>query len=257
MALIITGFQRSGKSLLRKLCNLHPDIALTEGMKNFRELNDSYAHHERALRKVWQKHPLVRFDGRGGSLWRVHNAVFVARYLMGLRTRRSRRIGLADVEEVLLRLFPEASVVGDTNSTYVFALDKLTRVPGLRVAIIHRDCRDVTSSLLGIVARKRHDAALAARYATVERIATKWVLAIEAMEGHADQAHCIRYRDLVADPQSVLAAFGNWLGVDPRGFQFQMLRSRWVGEYKQYLSDDKVARVMSVAGPAMERLGYL
>jgi len=189
MALIITGFQQSGKSLLRKLCNSHPDIALTEGMKNLRRLNDSYPHHVRALLKVCQKHALVRFDGRGGRLWRIHNAVFVARYLMGLWTRRRRRIGLADIEAVLLHLFPGASVVGDTNSTYVFALDKLTREPGLRVAIIHRDCRDVASALLARVARRPHDAALVARYGAVGRIAARWLVAIEAMEGYADRTH--------------------------------------------------------------------
>jgi len=42
--------------------------------------------------------------------------------------------------------------------------------------------------------------------------------AIEAMEQHGDKVHLMRYEDLVADGRTVLAAFGNWLGVDPQGF---------------------------------------
>ena len=67
----------------------------------------------------------------------------------------------------------------------------------------------------------------------------------------------MRYEDLVADGRTVLAAFGNWLGVDPQGFRHQMIDTAWVGEYKQTLSNDEIASIMRIAGPTMERLGYL
>jgi hypothetical protein len=261
MALIITGFPGSGKSLLWKLFNSHPDIELTERFRNFLELDVSPTKHAVALATP----PLGRSrmyyartgsGNREGVLQHWKNRMFFARYFIGLLVRRKARIGVGDVESMLRRLFPHASVVGDAAASYLSALDRLTSKPGLALTIIYRDCRDVASCLLDR-ARRSPGAAYARRYGTAEKTATSWVSSIEAMERHADKVHLIRYEDLITHPQTILAAFGNWLGVEPQGFQYQMINTRWVGEYKQGLSDGELASIISIAGPTMERLGYL
>lgn len=77
------------------------------------------------------------------------------------------------------------------------------------------------------------------------------------MERHRDTVYIIRYEDLVTDPQAVLTPFGRWLGVDPYKFKYDFVHTNGIGYYKQVLSEREVADILAIAGPTMERLGYL
>jgi hypothetical protein len=257
MAVVITGFQKSGKTLLRKLCNQHPSVALLEGAKIFGLQDASYAAHARRLGREWWKGRPI--DPRSQELApsRLRAASFVARYLVELLVRGHGRASLTDVEAVLRHMFPRASVVGDAHGSYVFALDRLAHLEELSVVVIYRDCRDVTSSLLHKVARRPHGAGLAARYGVVGSIARKWTHAVENMERHADRVFCVRYEELVSASQQVLPGLAEWLAVDPGGFSPWDLKTDWVGEYKDHLSPQQLDEVVSMAGAAMMRLGYL
>jgi len=187
---------------------------------------------------------------------RLQSGLFLFRYLIGLRCYRNTLIGAREVEAVLRRLFPHATIVGDKFPLYVFDLDKLVTVPDLFRVIIYRDCRDVTRSALEMSRTKWRGRRFAERLGTAEKVAREWVRAIELMERHADQVHVIRYEELVAAPQPVLEALGKYLGVDPQGFRHQRIHVTSVGKYRQGLSEHDLRDVIAIAGPTMERLGY-
>ncbi|MBA3562613.1 MAG: sulfotransferase [Gammaproteobacteria bacterium] len=56
MVLLIAGHPRSGTTLLRRLCNAHPDIALTHEVGTFLYLGSSYKEYRRQLiRRSWDR----------------------------------------------------------------------------------------------------------------------------------------------------------------------------------------------------------
>lgn len=253
MALIIGGHPRSGTTLLQTLCNSHPDIRITPEFRNFYNLDVSYWRHVRGLRKNWYRAPLIP---RGLPHPRVRSLIFLIRYLIELRRSRSTLISAREVEAVLRRIFPHATLVGDKYPEHVFHLDRLSSVPGLFRVIIYRDCRDVARSAVDMSRTRWRGTPLALHMGTVEKVAKRWVHAIEMMERYADLVHVIRYEDLVADPRPVLEAFGTWLGVDPQGFRHQIVHSRSVGKYRQSLSTPELQDIITIAGATLERYGY-
>lgn len=253
MAVIIGGHHRSGTTLLLRLCNSHPDIRITPEFRNFYNLDVSYSRHVRGLRKNWYRSALVP---RNVPHSRVRGLLFLIRYLIELLPHRSTLIGAREVEAALRRIFPRVTLVGDKYPEHVFRLDRLSRVPGLFRVIIYRDCRDVARSAVDLSRTRWRGTSLALHMGTVEKVAKRWVHAIEMMERHADRVHVIRYEDLVADPRPVLEALGARLGVDPQGFRRQIVHSRSVGKYRQGLSTQELRDIITIAGPTMERYGY-
>jgi hypothetical protein len=161
------------------------------------------------------------------------------------------------IETVLQSIFPQTRVVGDKYPEYVFWLDEFAQIDSLYSLIIYRDCRDVTNSTLKKAKTTWRDKSWVKKINTAEKIAKRWVRAIEMMERHKDKLHIIRYEDLMREPKRELKALGRWLGVDPAGFPEKMVRNTSIGKYKSGLSDEELATVINIAGPTMERLGYL
>ncbi len=253
MALIIGGHHRSGTTLLQRLCNSHPDVRITPEFRNFFNLDVSYSRHVRGLRKNWYRSSLVP---RGLPFPRVRSLIFLIRYLIELQRYRSTLIGAREVEAVLRRIFPHATLVGDKYPEHVFRLDRLSSVPGLFRVIIYRDCRDVARSAVELSRTRWRGTHLAQQMGTVEQVAKRWVRAMEMMERHANQVYVIRYEDLVADHRPVLEALGKRLDVDPQGFRHPMVHSGSVGKYRQLLSEQELRDIITIAGPTMERYGY-
>jgi len=263
MLLIISGHQRSGTSMLWKVCNSHPDIWVTFEFGNIGTLRKPYKRYRSRILRRWRnignKWALGWKVARtpGTLLW---NFAFVMRYLFSVnkerRRRNRKRVNANIIESALKRLCPEATIVGDKWPSYVFVLDKLTEVNGLSRIIIYRDCRDVVNSNLRQVRTAWRGRAWAEKTNTAEKIAEKWVKAIENMEHHADKLYIIRYEDLVRQPERELAALGEWLGVDPAGFPAHIIRESSIGKYKSGLTEEELAAVIKIAGPTMERLGY-
>ena len=261
MALIISGHPRSGTTLLRDLCNGHPDITITNEFANFTNLDTSYIRYSgRLLKRCWREKNrsfLITGSEKRQSEFLLKSYVFIGRYLFELNRHRSGPIDISAVETALRCCFPANRIVGDKYPRYESMLDKLACIDGLVHLVIYRDCRDVTRSVLERVRTKWRNKAFIKNINTVEKIARRWVGAIERMERYADRIHIIRYENLIREPGGELEIVGQLLGVDPGGFPIDMIYNTSIGRYKQGLSEDQLTSVMKIAGPTMTRLGYL
>jgi hypothetical protein len=168
--------------------------------------------------QILKKYWSKTVHGSGLSpLW--HNTSFVARYLLEMRKHRKGRIGLGDVESALRSVFPGVRIVGDKTPAYASSLDRFSTESGLTRIIIYRDCRDVASSVLKRVRTSWKGRPWVEGVDTAEKIATRWL--------------------------------------DPAGFPEGLTHPTSIGKYKTGLTKDELETVMEVAGPTMDRLGYL
>ena len=284
MALIVCGHQRSGTTALQKLCDCHPDMAMTNEFGNFFDLGEPFSvYRNRVLRLWWRaqnrsfflrqrrwsrsgydeaeydnKRPPLRTEilPRMLRLNMLQNLWFVVRYLFGVNRAQRGYVDIRSIEFALRGLFPTVHMGGDRHPDYIWVLDTLLAgVDGLFCVVIYRDARDVTASSL-IAARTAGRRWFGEALGTAEKTATRWVRAIEIMERHSDKVHMIRYEDLVTDPLMVLTELGQWLGVDPYGFNTDMIQPHSVGRYRDYLSSEELADVIRIAGPTMRQLAY-
>lgn len=257
MVLVIGGHIRSGTTLLRNLCNSHPEIEITNEFNYFSGLGKSYTEHRRILlKRLWGE-----TKSRGIKLPSLFgDYAFVTRYLFKIRGFRQNTIDAIAIESTLRSIFPKAHIIGDKTPRYVFLLDKLVAERGLSNLVIFRDCRDVASSVLVRIRSKWRKKHWKYNVDTAEKIAGRWVRGIEIMERNKDKIHIIRYEDLVLEPKRELIKLAKWLGVDPAGFSDSMvsnIRKRCIGKYKTALTKEELRTVMAIAGPMMEKLGYI
>ena len=266
MILLIGGHPRSGTTLLRHLCNSHPEMVITNEFGNFLGLEKPYGDYSRLIvRRLWDKGVMENrqlvWSGINRRWMKVVNIlrahIFAAQYLIKVHEHRRKLIGAQSVEASLRDIFPGKRVIGDKLPDYLFLLDKLAGTAGMSFLIIYRDCRDVTSSVLEKVRTTWRSKPWVNEFNTVEKVAKRWVLAIGQMEHYKDKVHIVRYEDLVHHTERELIALGNWVGVDPAGFSIKMVRNTSVGKYRSGLTDKELATVMEIAGPTMERMGYL
>jgi hypothetical protein len=185
---------------------------------------------------------------------------FAIRYLDKIRRYRPGPIDLPAVEATLREVFPRAGIVGDKMPDYVHLLETLAPTSGLASVIIYRDCRDVISSHLKLARTSWRNQGWIQNQGTAERVAERWVEALETMERQRDRIHIVRYEDLVREPKRELAVLAEWLGVDPTGFperSIRNVRDNNIGKYEDGLTAQELEAVMNIAGPIMARLGYV
>jgi hypothetical protein len=187
----------------------------------------------------------------------LQSYVFVVQYLLELYRHRQGPIDVPTIEAVLRSIFPTSRIVGDKFPAYIFRIDNLVETDGLVRVIAYRDCRDVTSSILKMVRTEWRGRPFVRNINTAQKIAERWVHAIELMEHHADKLYIIRYEDMVQEPEQALKILGEWLRVDSNGFPTDMIHGVSVGKHKNGLSKEELAKVYEIAGPTMARLGYL
>jgi hypothetical protein len=251
--LLIGGHVRSGTTLIRRLCNRHPDMAITHELRCFAALERSYSAHARYMLDDFWKRARRLPDDAIPRFW------LTSHYLWRLRMHHDRRSGgvrAMAVATALRDLFPHKCIVGDKTPLYVFQLAKLVGIPQVSILIVVRDVRDVVSSTLERV----KNGAWGTYWRdinTPEAVAKRWERSIVEMERYRDQIQLIRYEDLVREPANEIRRLAAWLDVDPAGFPADMVRSSSVGKYKEHLTQDEVEKVMEVAGATMERIGYV
>ena len=267
--LLIGGRPRSGTTLLRDLCDLHPDIQLTHEFGTFLALNESYDVYRGEILRRWRAQPILHCRIRRSRrskrrLWRwalsMRGHAFAITYLGRIRRYRQGCIELSAVEATLREVLPGTGIVGDKLPDYVHLLDELAPVNGLSSVMIYRDCRDVTSSHLKLARSSWRNQPWIGDQDTAEKIARLWVDALETMERHRDQIHIIRYEDLVREPRRELASLAEWVGVDPAGFperSMKRVHANGIGKHREGLSAQELEAVMDIAGPIMARLGYV
>ena len=234
-------------------------MEVTNEMDFLSGLGRGYTRHSLILlRRVWGRtlNGIAFGYGIGPGM---RGAAFAVRYLSHLRRNTGGVIDVASVERALRAVFPHARVVGDKTPHYVFHLDRVAGAPGLSCLIIYRDCRDVVSSMLERVRTVWSKRSWSRSADTADKVATRWVRGIELMERHQEQIFSIRYEDLVSRPRAELERIAEWLAVDPAGFaekQIESIATASVGKHRTGLTQEELATVMNIAGPAMGRLGY-
>jgi len=266
MVLLIGGHQRSGTTMLCHLCNSHPDITVTREFANFMPVGNPFATYKaRILKQWWERNKFrywVRLSPPPAKPWKrwtrtLAGHVFTMHYLFALSRSRHEPVDVQTIGTVLRALFPSARIVGDKWPDYIFMLDTFAPLPEVACVMIYRDCRDVASSHLKLARTNWRQEPWIKNADTAEKIANRWVRALELIERHQDRIHAIRYEDLVQNRQQTLDALGHWLGVDPKGFRQDIVRDTSIGKFKVGLSDEEVATVLKIAGPTMARHGYL
>ena len=261
MALIIAGRPRSGTTILQTLCDRHPDIAFTNEFGNFLYVDQKFFRHARNIFDRWQRvKGKWAFDfssiDESKSLAAI-NFKFAMKYLFHLYGNYRKTVTVASIEATYRDLFPEAKVIGDKLPHYLLQMDKLAAQDDLKRLVIYRDCRDVTSSFLKQARTTWKDAPWIHKLDSAEKIATSWVRDIEIMESFADKLMILQYETLMNQPAQELARISAWLNIDPEGFPVELLNSDSIGKHKKGLTEEELDTVMKIAGPTMERLGYL
>ncbi len=258
-AVIIGGHQRSGTTILAQVLARHPQVGLTVEFANFQGLNRSLRENLRFILKRWRTVRLRNDFLQPPYLKRANfilNSLFIPIYMAGLLAAYGHLVRLPDIEAALRRLFPRKCIVGDKFPDYVFTLGRLAKADDLRRIIIYRDCRDVTSSALVQARTNWRGQHFVSNFDSAEKVAARWVRAIEIMEHHRSHIHIVRYEDLVHEPRRELAALAAVLDIDPGGFRVNWLREDRVGKHRRGLTPAELEAVKRVAGPTMERLGY-
>lgn len=265
MATLVCGHPRSGTTLLCILLDSHPQISLTFELGSFRNLGlgpKEYLDKLRVHTRRKTRRTFVRF-GESAVTRRVQvlnnwaNRWFLFRYFRGIRRLGVEHVRAADVERVLGRLFPRARIVGDKYPGYVFELDALTAEPAVKCVAIYRDGRDVAASVLKKVNTDWKGRSWTSKFDTAAKVADRWVNAVEIMERNAGRVLALRYERLVREPAAAARELGEWLGVNPAGFDLGIVHSESVGKHRSALPEADVQAILDVAGPTLRRLDYL
>lgn len=262
VALIVTGHARSGTSLLWTLCNQHPDIRLTLEFGNFRGINSPTPAYLLRLGSGWLRRanllqPVLHKPSLKPWECRLRNHTFFFRYAWKIIRAGKPVVDGAVISSAMKDLLKDHRIVGDKYPNYIFSLDKLVGNSGLSLLVIYRDCRDVVSSVLKKVRTEWSSFTFARNIDTAPKIALHWMQAIETMELFAAHLYIIRYEDLVRHPEDTLAALGAWLDVDPKAFPAGWVRDASIGKYKTGLTDQELRETLDIAGPTMQRFGYV
>jgi hypothetical protein len=257
--LLVTGHQRSGTTILRILLNSHPEIAVTHEFANLKYLGRSRAWYSayilRQMLAIGRKG--ARFNlyrNEPTPLWR--NLLFIADYGLRIQQTRSWRFGFAGAEAALHGLFPRRRWVGDKFPDYIWSLKHFAGCGKVTCVVIYRDARDVVRSTLESARTAWKNRSFVGAFDTPEKVAARWVKAVELMEENAGKIVPVRYERLMTEPEAVAADLGAALGVNPAHFPVHILHGSSIGKFRNGLDPQSLAAVESIAGPALARLGY-
>lgn len=259
--LAIAGMPRSGTTFLQRVCDAHPQMVVSNELGHLRLLGRTYPTYASGVLGQWrQADGRWRFDGGwepDQSRNHAANLRYVLDHLAIIGRTLPLRVGLEHQRRAAAAMYPGVRVVGDKLPKYIFEMGRLVAQPELLRVAIYRDCRDVTNSFLAKLRKDWHGDTWTRPFADAASIARRWVESIERTEEHADDLLTLRYEDIVEDPAGELGRLAEWIGVDPAGFDTGMASSASVGKHRTGLTDEQLEGVMSVAGPTLERLGYL
>jgi hypothetical protein len=252
---LVAGHPRSGTTVLTRVLNTHPDIGATFELGAFLGLGAPCAEYRRGVRLGYRDRPVVGVGTGTPRTRRWASRRFILAFRYALWRRRQSRITLEVATEILSACLRRACV-GDKLPAYVFALDELASLPGLRPVVIVRDCRAVTASTLQRVRTGWSGRGWTERLDTPEKAAGNWLRALESVERNAARLHVLRYEDLVDDPGARLEEVAAYLGVDPKGFNAGLIRRPEQRTAREGLEGRDLAAVEAAAGEAMRRWGY-
>ena len=262
MGLIITGHQRSGTSILQRVCNSHPDIVLTNEVGWYMFLNKPFKKHMQLILRRWlnkgnypMRHSRYKITKRVKGLDFGRNLLLVMRYLVHLLQYQQDLVTANSVDRALESLFPGIRYVGDKYPDYWFKLDELARFSDLRCIVIYRDPRDMVNSVL-IKSRGEWRDSWPSKLQHAAPVAQRWVRLIEKIEKNREKIYTIRYEEFVKNPDIISSGLASYLGVNPKGFYLADVNPKSIGKFRQGLSSNELSTVTKIAGEAMLRMGY-
>jgi len=261
MLLIICGHPRSGTTLLQTLCDYHPQMAVTNEFGTFSFLNQTYWDYARNTFDRWKRvQGKWAFDiSYAYNKWflRSNNLKFTLLHLWRMRRYYHATITLDAIQTIYRETFPSARIWGDKWPHYLFQMERFIQEPDLKRLVIYRDCRDVTSSFLKQARTNWAETKWVKNVDTAEKIATRWVRSMSLIEQYVNDLFVLRYEDLVQNPCEQLKHLSNWIGVEDDGFNREMISDTSIGKHEKGLTAKELDTVLKIAGPTMERYGYL
>jgi hypothetical protein len=273
----IVGASRSGTTLLRRIVDAHPDIAITRETHWITKLldrNNGISHDQpvgpELLGRLATVEKFTRMDVDHAALERL--------------LERTEPVFYAEFVSTVFDLYGKAQgkpLVGDKVPTYVLDIPVLHELfPYARFVHLIRDGRDVCSSVLQWERRHRGFAKLATW--EVDRVSTtalwweRWVRA--GREAGAplgpELYYELRYEALVADPERACRGLCDFLRLpyDDRMLAFHLGRERddatlsakqaWrpitpgLRSWRTEMSGDDTERFEAAAGALLDELGY-
>ena len=255
MALLISGVPRSGTSMLRRICDGHPDIGVASESRIFSFPPRGFlVHAKNVAGNVTHRNWNALRAGEIKYIARTYS--FMVRYLTTLAAKRNfGEIDFVSKVEALHAMFPDANIVGDKYPGYVFELEKFVNQKGLNCLVIYRDGRDVVSSTLRRSMKWKGTFVLK-NMGSVEKIIDRWTFGIEKMQENVDRIFTVRYEDLVTNPREVMKGIGGWLGVDADKFPVQFIRNQSIGKHRDYLTESQLRIIYERTSETLIRLNY-
>jgi hypothetical protein len=264
MILVISGHQRSGTTMLRGLCDSHPQMRVANEFGCFADLGLPWRQAAAARLAQWR---LVNgrwaFDADFNNDPRRHrrNFTFTTRYLWQLARAGERNVGVTGIAAALQQQWPEMPVVGDKLPQYMPLLSEILPHEAVKVLLIHRDARDVTSSFLEKVRTVWKERPWAPAVDTAEKIARNWVAHMKLTRQLQEQfppykIHVMQYENLVRDAESSITALAQWLDLPAAGFRQQRVHAKSIGKYRQGLTATEISQVMRITEATMADWGY-
>ena len=261
MPVIITGHERSGTTLLRNLCNAHPDMTLTMEFGNFLELGKSLREYTAFIRKQQKinRHRSFLVQGAREQIWfeKFKSRRFVLRYLKKLSDLNRDVVDAEAVDVTLKRIFSQTSVAGDKLPYYIWRLDELVGQPNLIKIVIYRDCRDVVSSTLQMVRTRWSKREFTKDIDSAEKVAKRWVRAIEQMEKYQEELYIVRYEDMISNPAKSIDRLSKFLKIKAEGFPKEMIENRGAKKYLEYLTREELKTIDEIAHEYLAKYEYL
>lgn len=257
--LAISGHPRSGTTLVRNLCNMHPEIFVTMEFRNLDGVGRSRLGYVRyILDSSWRERSRsILSQGKNEKDRRkvLKSYFFIARYLFSIYRQADDSVRLKDIERAIQGI-THVKIVGDKYPNYLLKMDRFSLMDGLKIVVIYRDGRDVISSFLKQTRTNWKGRRFAMQYDSAEKLATRWVDAINIMEKYSTKAHIVRYENLVQHPTEEIKLLADYLGVDDVDFSVDMISNTNVGRYKTELSKQELESIDNVAGSTLARLDY-
>lgn len=225
----VSGFSRSGTTILRDVLNTHPQF------KVLYEAN------------LFEKCPGPRGDWLASLTIKNQNEEDLDRLVNAVWRNCPDTVTFELLERVMRDEFGKV-YVGDKLSSY---FRYFHRHIGLHRIFIYRDPRDACASYW----RAAHGPWANFQWAQVKslaEVAQRWMESVEAAK-KSTAVYCVKYEELVLDPGDVMDSLAGFLGVD-NVFDTSIVHDKALG--RGDLSEREVAEIVAVAKPTMDFLGY-
>ncbi len=225
----VSGFSRSGTTILRDVLNTHPQF------KILYEAN------------LFEKCPAPRGDWLASLTIKDQNEVDLGILVNAVWRACPEIVTFELLERVMKAEFGKVHV-GDKLSSYFRFFD---RHIGLRRVFIYRDPRDACASYWRAVHNQWANLKWA-QVSSLTEVARRWVESIEAAK-KSTAVYCVKYEELVMDPNDVMASLAEFLGVET-SFDTSIVHDKALG--RGDLNEREVAEIVAVAKSTMDFLGY-